>query len=403
MKKRILVTALTCLLMLGAYYGFLTWRQTGEETGTLRVGFIFENDESTPYTANFVLARDALMKEYQDDIEILTMNNVRATETEEPLRDLVHRGCRIIFTNDYSEAFARVAAEHPEVEFCQVSSTTGTVNHTPEGGYPDNFHTFNGKIYQGRYVSGVAAGMKLRQLLDRGSIRPEQALVGFVGANPVPEVISGYTAFLLGVRSVAPEAVMKVRYTGIWCDYTAEKRCAEELINDGCLVISAHTNTIGPAVACEEASRRIFHVGYNQSMMDVAPESTLVSVRINWSPYITGAVEAVRTGKDIERCVPGTVHGNDISAGFKEGAIQLLELNQTLAAPGTQEAIDELVRGFERDGITVFEGDYIGIDPENPNDFRDLKKDPYYENRDSSAPGFHYILAGVVEVLEEEN
>ncbi|MCR5135876.1 MAG: BMP family ABC transporter substrate-binding protein [Oscillospiraceae bacterium] len=396
MKRRYLAAGLTCIMVLLAYYGIFIYRQSGAASEKLKVGFIFENDESTPYTANFVLARDALMKEYQDNIEIITLSNVRATESDEPLHELMRQGCRIIFTNDYSDVFVHVASEHPETEFCMVSSAS--LHDLPD---VKNFHSFNSQIYQGRYVTGVIAGKKLRQLLDTRQITPDQALVGFVGANPVPEVISGSTAFLLGVRSEAPEARMKLRYTGSWCDYSKEKACTETLIREGCIVISAHTNTIGPAVACEQSVNKVFLVGYNQSMMDVAPDSTLVSLRTNWTPYITAAVDAVRQGKPIEKIVDGTARGNDVMAGFDKGWVELIELSTTLAAPGTQEKVDELIRAFGRGSLEVFEGNYTGTDPDNPLDIIDLNT-PYEENATSSAATFHYILDGVVEVETDE-
>ena len=142
-----------------------------------------------------------------------------------------------------------LAPEYPNIQFCQTSymDMNGKT-------VPDNYHTFKGEAYQGRYVSGIAAGMKINQMIADGVITEDQALVGFVAAFPTSEVISGYTAFLLGVRSVVPKALMRVRYTETWSSYALEKSAAQKLIEDGCVVISQHTDTIGPAIACEEAA-----------------------------------------------------------------------------------------------------------------------------------------------------
>ena len=290
MKKYYITTLLVSLAVLLIFsFVYNAWTPVSADT-VLKVGFIYENDGSTPFTYNFMLAQQALERTYPDQVRVLSRSNVRGSETEEPLRELVKKGCAIIFINNDSTQVRSVALEYPQVQFCQIS-----VGDDASSADPANYHTFSGEIYQGRYVSGVAAGMKLKQLMANGTISSDQNLIGFVGAFPTAEIISGYTAFLLGVRSVVPDAVMKVRYTNTWSNYAQEKAAAETLIREGCVVISQHTNTTGPAVACEEASDflTVIHVSYNQSMIDLAPSVSLISTRINWTPYITGAVEAL--------------------------------------------------------------------------------------------------------------
>ena len=258
-----------------------------------------------------------------------------------------------------------------------------------------------GEIYEGRYISGVIAGMKLKELLDKGTITKEQARVGYVAAYPYDEVISGFTAFFLGVRSIVPEALMDVKYTNTWSDYSIEKKCADELIARGCVILSQHSDTTGPAVACEEkyAEKEVYHVGYNVSMIDVAPTTSLLSCRIDWEPYIVSACEAVLANKKIEKCVKGNVHGNDIGAGFERGWVEMLELNSLIAAEGSEEKIEELTRDFDKGRIDVFKGDYVGVNPNDGNDTYDLNQG-YSENKDSSAPSFHYILRDVITIVE---
>ncbi|MBR6028596.1 MAG: BMP family ABC transporter substrate-binding protein [Clostridia bacterium] len=394
MKRVYLTTILTCAVILALFFGYFYLVNPFAVRDEIVVGFIYNNDDSTPYSYNFSLAQDALEKQYGGQVQILTCSNVIEEETEEPLRDLVRRGCNIVFINTYSDQVAQVAREFPEVTFCQVSYT----DQMPAG-LPDNYHTFKGEAYQARYVSGIAAGMKLRELIDQKLITADQARVGFVAAFPTAEVISGYTAFLMGVRSVAPEATMRVKYTGTWSSYTLEKSCARQLIEEGCLVISQHCDTIGPALACEEAvqERYVYHVSYNQSMSDVAPLTSLISCRIDWVPYITGAVQAVMTHQPIEKVVVGTLHGErDMSAGFEQGWVLVEDLNQQLAAYGTQERMNRAIEQFRKGRRDfVFKGSYIGVDPDNPARTVDLSQG-FIENERASSPSFRYVLRDVI-------
>ena len=242
--------------------------------------------------------------------------------------------------------------------------------------------------------------MKLRQLLDSGALLPQDALVGYVGANSTAEVISGYTAFLLGVRSVAPEATMRVRYTGSWSNFAAEKEQTRELIKEGCVVIAQHVNTTAPAVVCEEAAASgltVYHVGYHQSMMDIAPSSSLTSVRTNWAPYAIQAVDAVLNDQVIENVVEAHAHGRDLSAGFENGWVELLELNKFIMAEGTQEKVNNAIENLKKGRIKVFSGNYTGVNPINPADTIDLNTG-YTECQYSSNPSFGYVLRDCITV-----
>ena len=396
MKRVYIIASVTCIILLSVFLcGYRLLNPTSDKD-SIKVGFIYDNDESTPYTYNFSLAKDALEKKYGEQVEIVTCSNVLDDEMEEPLRKLAENGCDIIFFNGYSELVAKLAPEYPAIQFCQTSYMDMNGKTVPE-----NYHTFKGEAYQGRYVSGIAAGMKIKQMIEEGLITEEQALVGFVAAFPTSEVISGYTAFILGVRSIVPTAVMEVGYTETWSSYAHEKNWARQLINDGCAVISQHTDTIGPAIACEEASQNspVYFVGYNQSMSEVAPAASLVTARICWEPYVLGAVEAIMKNKKIEKNVPGNINGTDIYAGFEKDWVEMLDLNQQVVAPGTQEAMNSAIDQFKRGNVDfVFKGDYLGVDPDNPNDTYDLSKG-YIENENTSYPMFHYILEDVIKIL----
>ncbi len=394
--KRIYITAvLTCLVILAGIIGCFRLLNLTSGRDGLKVGFVYDNDESTPYTYNFSLAKDAVERKYGERVEIFTCSNVLDDQIEEPIRELAAKGCDIIFFNGYGELVMELASEYPKIQFCQTSYMDMS-----DQTVPANYHTFKGEAYQGRYVSGIAAGMKIRQMISEGIISEDQAIVGFVAAFPTSEVISGYTAFLLGVRSVVPNAVMRVRYTETWSSYAQEKSAAQQLIKAGCVIISQHTDTIGPAIACEEAfqSSPVYFVGYNQSMSEVAPAASLVTSRICWEPYVLSAVDAVMKDRKIESVVSGRIHGTDASAGFEKGWVEMIDLNLQAAAPGTQEAMDSAIELFRRGkGDFVFRGDYTGIDPDNPKDTCDLRGG-YIENENTSYPLFHYILSDIVAI-----
>ncbi len=395
MKRVYLATFLTCLAILGAFLCLFRILNITGGREHLTVGFIYDNDESTPYTYNFSLASDAIAKKYGERVEILACSNVLDEEMEEPLRELAESGCDIIFFNGYSELVRELAPEYPDIQFCQTSYMDMS-----DQTVPANYHTFKGEAYQGRYVSGIAAGMKIKEMISEGIITPDQACIGFVAAYPTSEVISGYTAFLLGARSVVPSTTMHVRYTQTWSSYPQEKSAAQQLIEEGCVIISQHTDTIGPAIACEEASdtRSVYFVGYNQSMSEVAPGSSLVTARICWDSYVLAAVDAVMKNRSIESNLTGSIHGNDVSAGFENGWVELEDLNLQVAAPGTEKAMNNAIDMFKRGySDTVFKGNFIGVDPDDPTDTIDLRNG-YIENERTSYPLFHYILTDIITI-----
>lgn len=399
MKRMRIIAVVTALVVIGIYAALSLLVFKEEEEKTIKVGFVYDGDESAPYTNNFIKAQ-RILDENNYDGKVITVarTNIPEDKGEEALAGLVEEGCDIIFTTSYGyqNIAKEFAKKNPNIQFCQATGDNAGNEPLP------NYHTFMGEIYQGRYVTGIIAGMKLKEMIDEGVITKEQAKVGYVGAYPYAEVISGYTAFILGVRNIVPDAVMEVKYTDTWTSYTLEKSCAEELIDDGCVIISQHSDTIGPAVACEEAfekGSKVYHIGYNQSMMDVAPTTTLTSSRINWSKYITSAVEAVLHGKEIEKNVTGNVHGNDVGGGFEQDWVQILDINSLIAADGTEEMVNDTINKFKKNQIIVFKGDYIGVDPDDPNNTIDLKNG-YIENENASAPAFNYILKDVITIVE---
>ena len=399
MKTKHYIAALcVCLATLAAFSFILNFWNRAPEGSVLKVGFIYAEDESTPYTANFIRAQTELEKALGSRIQTFVRSNVPGKEMTEPLWELLQRGCGIIFTNVNSNQVGEVAEQFPEAQVCQVSAADMEQTVTPA-----NYHTFNGAAYEGSYISGVAAGMKLRQLLDSGSITPAEALIGYVGSQKNTETISGFTAYLLGARTVAPEAVMRVCYTGAGSSYSREKEAAEKLLKENCVIIAQGTSTIGPVIACQEAAhtREVWHTGVHESMTDLAPNVSLTGYRINWAPYVLGAVRAVMNRRSIESTVEGRAFGQDMCAGFERGWVEMLEVNRMTAADGTEEKINNLVDSLRAGKTQVFQGNYTGVDPDNPEDTIDLRTG-YLENQDSSVAGFHYILKNCI-TIETDN
>ena len=396
-RKKVVVTVLTalaCALLAFAYHAVQEQNFMGKDSVT--VGFVLDGDESAPYSSNFIRAIKAIETQYDDRVQMQVRYNVPSDEAQEVLEELVQSGCGIVFTNSsvYGDAAKAMAEAHPDVQFC--SATCSNANMQP---VLANYHTFMGEIYEGRYVSGKVAGMKVAEMIARGEVDADDAWLGYVAAYPYPEVISGYTAFFLGARSECPSVRMRVRYVSTWGNYAVEKEAARQLIDEGCAIISQHTNTVGPAIACEEANlvHPVYHVGYNQDMIDVAPATSLVGTRINWAPYCVSAVEAVLGSKRIEDVVRGHVHGNDIGAGFEEGWVSMLELNSLIAPQGCAAMIDSAIASLSSGSCPVFVGDYVGVDPFDETDTWDLHTE-YRENESSSAPTFHYVLQDVIVV-----
>ena len=394
-KAKIGWVILVCAVCVALFFGYhLISDALARGKDHARVGFVLIGDESTPYSANFIRAMEEMELEYGDQVEVLLKSNVPYEEAATVLRELCGQGCNIIFTNSYGygETAKAIAAEFPDVQFCQA--TCDNANTEPVRA---NYHTFMGEIYQGRYVAGMIAGLKLQELIDDGEITPEEAWIGYVGTYPYAECISGYTAFFLGAREICPTARMRVKYTYTWTSYMLEKEYAAEFIEEGCVIIAQDSDTIGPAMECENAKTNhpVYHVGYNQDMIDVAPTASLIGTRFDWSPYIRGAVGAVLSDKRIEAVVSGNVHGNDIGAGFREGWVKMLELNRAIAPAGSEELIRRTVEEIVAGKCHVFKGNYVGVDPDNPSDVWDLNTE-FPENRNASAPSFHYVLRDVI-------
>jgi len=305
----------------------------------VKVGFIFLHTEQSTYDKNFIDAAIAACKE---------MNVEMAQKTDIPESNACYEAavelieveeCDIIFADSFGhESFLiQAAEEYPEVQFCHA---TGTQAHT--AGLA-NFHNAFASIYQGRYAAGVVAGLKLNEMIAAGKITEDKAKMGYVGAFTFAEVISGYTSFYLGAKSVCPSVTMDVKFTGSWYDEAKEKAAAEALINGGCVLISQHADSMGAPTACENAG--VPNVSYNGSTAAACPETFLISSRINWIPYFKYMIQQVLNGEAIATDWTGTLETE---------SVVLTDLGKNVAE-GTQEKLDAVIAGLKDGSIQVFD------------------------------------------------
>lgn len=308
----------------------------------IKVGFIFLHDENSTYDLNFINAAKAAVEALglTEDQYVLRTNVPEGQECYDAAAELADDGCNIVFADSFGheDFMIQAAREFPEVQFCHA---TGTRAHT-EG--LDNFHNAFASIYEGRYLAGIAAGMKLNEMIENGEITEDEAKMGYVGAFTYAEVISGYTSFYLGAKSVCPSVTMDVTFTGSWYDETAEKEAANKLIAEGCVLISQHADSMGAPTACEEAG--VPNVSYNGSTLDACPNTFIVSSRIDWAPYFEYIVNCVVNGEAIAADWTGTL---------ATGSVVLTDVNEAAAAEGTAEAIETAKAALEDGSLHVFD------------------------------------------------
>ena len=332
----------------------------------IKVGFIFLHDENSTYDLHFINAAKAACEALglSEDQYVLRTNVPEGQECYDAAADLADDGCNIVFADSFGheDFMIQAAREFPEVQFCHA---TGTKAHT-EG--LDNFHNAFASIYEGRYLAGIAAGMKLNEMIEAGEITESEAKMGYVGAFTYAEVISGYTSFYLGAKSVCPSVTMDVTFTGSWYDETAEKEGANKLIAEGCVLISQHADSMGAPTACEDAG--VPNVSYNGSTVDACPNTFIVSSRINWEPYFEYMINCVVNGEAIAADWTGTI---------ATGSVELSEVNEAAAAEGTVEAIEAAKAELEAGTLHVFDVNTFTVGGETKTSYMaDVDTDPDY-------------------------
>lgn len=399
MYKKILCVVLA-LAMVCAFAACGGGSSSGDQGDAkdIKVGVIYIGDENEGYTYSHhqgtLAMKDALG--LTDEQVIIKWNIPEGEECYEAAVDLADQGCDIIFANSFGheDFIIQAAKEYPEVQFCHATG------YKAAGSNLDNMHNYFTAVYESRYISGIVAGYKLNELIADGTITKEQAKIGYVGAFSYAEVVSGFTSFFLGVRSVCPDATMVVKYTGSWADQALEKETAEALIDQDCVLIAQHADTTGAATAAEAA--KVHDIGYNISMIEAAPNYALTSASINWGPYVTYAVQCVLDDKAID---------TDWCKGYTEGATLITEINSAAFSAEAYDEVKKLVADAEaglKDGtLKVFDTSKftvggaqmtttVGV--QGYNDVEYIKDGYFQESTLQSAPSFCTIIDGITEL-----
>ena len=398
MKKfrKVLALCLALVLVVGCFAacGEKTPDDKPDDAVAVKVGFIFLHDEQSTYDKNFMDAAKAACKEM--GVEYAQKTQIpESKDCYDAAVELVEvDGCNIIFADSFGhESFLIDAAKkYPDVQFCHA---TGTQAHT--AGVP-NFHNAFASISQGRYLAGVAAGLKLNEMIDAGKITADKAKMGYVGAFTFAEVMSGYTSFYLGAKSVCPTVTMDVKFTGSWYDEQLEKEAAQALIAGGCVLISQHADSMGAPTACENVG--VPNVSYNGSTVAACPNTFIVSSRIDWTPYFKYMIECVQKGEAIAADWTGTI---------ETGSVVLTDINEKAAAAGTAEKIADVKAKLLDGSINVFDTANFTVKGEKLTSYKadvdtdaNFEKDTeviengvFYESKHRSAPYFDVEIDGI--------
>ena len=367
--------------------------ETPAEGTTVKAGFIFYHDENSTYDLNFINAA----KEACENLGVEYIVKVNIDETEEcydAAAELVDEGCNFIFADSFGhEPFMLQAArDFPEVQFCHA---TGTQAHTAG---VENYNNAFASIYEGRFLGGVAAGMKLNEMIESGEITAEEAKVGYIGAFPYAEVISGMTSFFLGVRYVCPSATMDVTFTNSWYDPTLEQEGAVKLIANGAKLISLHADSMGAPTECQ--NNGVPFVFYNGSAKDACPDTYIVASYINWAPYMEYAMTCIMEGKEIDADWIGTL---------ENGGVALKDLNEAVAAEGTAAKLEEVKAQLLDGSLKVFDtttftvgGETLTTYTADVDDMGDYVPETeaiadgyFHESEYRSAPYFDFFIDGI--------
>ena len=363
-----------------------------------KIGFICLHDKNSTYDLNFLNAVDTIKAHLGlTDAQVIVETNIPEDNAcYEAAKRLVNQGCKVVFANSFGheDHIIKAAEENPNVQFCHATGTKALVKSNLS-----NYHNAFASIYEGRFLAGVAAGLKLNEMIENGDITAAEAVIGYVGAYPYAEVKSGYTSFFLGARSVCESATMKVRFTDSWYDYDKEKEAANSLISiDKCVLISQHADSMGAPSACEAAG--VPNVSYNGSTVDACPETFIISSAINWAPYYYEIIKAAVNGTDIPANWCGTI---------ATGSVVLSKLNVDAAAEGTEAKLKEVAAKLQNGTLKVLDINTFKVngqkvtsylaDVKDMGDFApetEVIKDGYFaESFYRSAPYFDIDIDGI--------
>ena len=371
-------------------------KQASADYSKIKFGLICLHDENSTYDLNFINSIKAAKADLglSDDQVVIKTNIPETNEAYEAALDLIDRGCNIIFADSFGHEsyMVQAAKENPDVQFCHA---TGTLAHTEK---LSNYHNAFASIYEGRFLAGVAAGLKLNEMIEAGKIKAEEAVMGYVGAFTYAEVISGYTSFYLGAKSVCPSVTMQVQFTGSWYDETAEKEAANTLISKGCVLISQHADSMGAPTACETAG--VPNVSYNGSTVSACPNTFIVSSKIDWAPYFKFVIDSVVNKTEIPY---------DWTGSIDTGSVKLTDVNTQAAAKGTVEKLEEVKKDIIAGKIHVFDAENFTVgseklttymadvdtDPDYKDDTEVIKDGYFHESEFRSAPYFDLRIDGI--------
>ena len=366
--------------------------QAAASAADIKVGVIYIGDENEGYTAAHMAGIDEMAANLGlSDDQIIEKTTIPEDEScYDAAVDLADQGCNIIFATSFGHEtyILQAAQEYPDIQFCHATGYQAASSGL------SNMHNYFDAIYEARYVSGVVAGMKLNEMIENGDITADQAKIGYVGAFPYAEVISGFTSFYLGAKSVCESVTMEVQYTNSWADMTAEGEVANQLIADNCVLISQHADTTGAPSACETAG--VPCVGYNVDMTSVAPNTALTSASMDWGVYYTYAVQCM---------LDGTAIDTDWCKGFAEGADKITALNDKTVAEGTEEKVKEVEDALIDGSLHVFDTSAFTVDGKELDTYKkgdtEYISDGYFhESEYGSAPAFDIAIDGITSITE---
>ena len=391
MKK--FIALLLALVMVLSLTACASGNAGKNDKADFKAGFIFLHDENSTYDLNFLNAAkeacEALGVEY-----IIKVNIPESEACYDAAAELVDEGCTYIFADSFGHEpyMIQAAKEFKDVQFCHA---TGTKAHTEK---LDNYHNAFANIFEGRFLGGVAAGLKLNEMIDAGEFTAEEAKVGYIGAFPYAEVVSGMTSFFLGVRYVCPSATMDVTFTNSWYDPTLEQEGAVKLINNDCKLISLHADSMGAPTECQ--NNGVPFVFYNGSAKEACPDTYIVASYINWAPYMTYSMKATMNGEAIDADWVGTL---------ENGGVALKDLNETVAAEGTAAKLEEVKAALLDGSLKVFDTDTFTVegkaltsymaDVDDMGDFvpetEAISGGYFHESEYRSAPYFDIFIDGI--------
>ncbi len=422
MNRRILAILLAMALVFCAFSFTACNGQTNNDGGEnggeakIKIGVISVGDQNEGYTCAHMdgIKKAAEALGIDEATQIIWKNNIPESELcKDAALDLADAGCNLVISNSYGhqDFMQEAAAECPDVQFVSM-----TGDKAANSGLNNIANAFT-SVYQSRYVSGVVAGMKLAELVadnklsDGNYDEDGNILLGYVGAYPYAEVVSGYTAFYLGVKSVVENVSMMVQYTQSWFDIAAEGEAANALLAKGCVIICQHADSTGAPAAVEdalEAGTVCYSVGYNVDMLSIAPNAALTSATNNWSVYYKYLFETVMNGEEV---------ATNWSEGYATDAVAITTLGSS-CAEGTQEKVDEVVKALKDGTLHVFDTDAFTVNGEHldsyivdltgdydTNDEGDKEAiwDGYFhESEHRSAPSFDIRIDGITELSDEQ-